>query len=107
MSDIDEIQTRLDRLASNIASSDRRLKQSTLTSNKSPGTLTLTIPWSIVEAMKLGDGINVDLEISNNSLIVTPQTKTEYSLEELLAGVTPENCHEEMDWGVPVGGEEW
>jgi antitoxin MazE len=56
--------------------------------------------------MKLGDGISVDLEIRNNSLIVTPQTKTEYSLEDLLAGVTPENCHKEMDWGVPVGGEE-
>jgi antitoxin MazE len=107
MSDIEELQARLDRMSSSIESTNRRLKQSTLTSNKSLGTLTLTIPWSIVEAMKLGDGINVDLEISNNSLVVTPQTKTEYSLEELLAGVTPENCHEEMDWGVSVGGEEW
>lgn len=31
--------------------------------------------------------------------------KLELSLDELLAGVTPENRHELVDWGPPVGGE--
>jgi antitoxin component of MazEF toxin-antitoxin module len=29
------------------------------------------------------------------------------SLEELLRQVTPENRHPEIDWGPPVGAEEW
>jgi len=28
-----------------------------------------------------------------------------YSLEELVAGITPENRHGEIDWGPPVGRE--
>jgi antitoxin MazE len=83
------------------------MKQATLTTNKAMGTLTLTIPRPIVEAMQLGDGIDVDMEIVNNTLVLTPQAKTEYSLEELLAGVTPENCHDEIDWGADVEGESW
>lgn len=31
--------------------------------------------------------------------------KLELSLEELLAGITPENRHELIDWGPPVGRE--
>lgn len=30
---------------------------------------------------------------------------TEYDLADLLAGITPENGHPEVDFGVPVGGE--
>jgi|GEM_PF-1189551 antitoxin component of MazEF toxin-antitoxin module len=30
-----------------------------------------------------------------------------YTLEELLEGVTPENCHRPTDWGSPVGNEFW
>ena len=28
-----------------------------------------------------------------------------YSLDELLDGITAENCHPETDWGAPVGHE--
>lgn len=28
-------------------------------------------------------------------------------LEELLYGMTPEECHEETDWGAPRGNEVW
>lgn len=31
----------------------------------------------------------------------------ERSIEELLAGVTPSNLHEEVDWGPVKGGEAW
>lgn len=30
-----------------------------------------------------------------------------HTLEELLEKVTPENSHEAMDWGNPVGNEDW
>lgn len=31
--------------------------------------------------------------------------RVEYSLDDLLARITPENLHEETDWGVSVGAE--
>jgi len=31
----------------------------------------------------------------------------EYSLEELVAGITPENRHGETDWGQALGRESW
>ena len=47
----------------------------------------------------------ITFEISNENLILKAQEKTEYTLDELLAGITPENCHGELDWGNPV--EQW
>ena len=32
---------------------------------------------------------------------------TRYTLAELVAKITPENAHEEIDWGEPVGKEFW
>ena len=37
----------------------------------------------------------------------TKGTKSPYTLEELLAGVTNENLHPETDTGPPVGKEVW
>lgn len=32
---------------------------------------------------------------------------SDLSLEEMLARITPENLHDEVDWGAPVGKEVW
>ena len=31
--------------------------------------------------------------------------KLKFSLDDLLAGITPENRHEDIDWGPPIGRE--
>jgi hypothetical protein len=36
---------------------------------------------------------------------VPAQPRRQYTLEELVRDVTPENCHEESDFGPPVGRE--
>ena len=33
--------------------------------------------------------------------------KKKYGLAEMLAKITPENLHSEVDMGPPLGGEEW
>ncbi len=38
---------------------------------------------------------------------IHPQEQTEFTLDELLEGLTPELVHGEMDWGSSVGEEEW
>jgi antitoxin MazE len=49
----------------------------------------------------------VELSITEGRLVITPAPSPAYSLAELVAGITPENRHEETDWGKPVGGEVW
>lgn len=36
---------------------------------------------------------------------VTHEAKRRYTLDELVDGITPQNRHEEVDWGKAVGRE--
>ena len=71
------------------------------------GNLTLTIPSAIASAIPMTPNSEITFEISNGTLILKAQEKTEYTLDELLAGITPENRHGELDWGNPIGQEQW
>ena len=49
----------------------------------------------------------VDLSINKHSIIITPISEKEYSLEKLLEGVSKNNLHGEFDTGAAVGKEIW
>ena len=69
--------------------------------------LALPIPPSFVEATNIKDGTFIELSFYEGKLIATPMAEHKYSLAELLAGVTPENLHGEVDTGNAVGREVW
>jgi antitoxin MazE len=46
------------------------------------------------------------VKLSGRKLVLTP-ARPEYELEELVAGITPQNRHGETDWGEAVGKESW
>ena len=69
--------------------------------------LALRIPKSYAVESKIEQGTLVDVSVVKGKLIVTPVAEREYSLDELLAGVTKENRHEEVDTGPSVGKESW
>jgi len=69
--------------------------------------LGLRIPKSFAEEVRVSEGSTVDLSMEDGRLVIRVATQTEYSLEELLGGITVENLHSEVDSGEPVGGEEW
>jgi antitoxin MazE len=69
--------------------------------------LAIRIPKTIAMETDIGEGSLVEIRLKKGSFIVTPIRKTEYSLDELLAGVTDENIHGEIDMGAPVGKEQW
>jgi antitoxin MazE len=50
--------------------------------------------------------MDVEVSVVSGGLLIRPYKK-EHSLEELVAQITPENLHEETDWGPPVGREKW
>ncbi len=52
-------------------------------------------------------GVEVELRVVDGELRVIPIEEPRYTLEELVAGITPENRHAEWDTGPAVGREVW
>ena len=67
--------------------------------------LALRIPKSFATESHIEAGSVVDLSITEGKLIVIPVSEPTYKLDELLAGVTKENLHVEVDTGIPTGQE--
>lgn len=68
--------------------------------------LALRIPHALAQTLAVEEGKSVELTIEDGRLVVCPiDEKPAYRLEELLAGLTPENLHAEVDHGAPVGNE--
>jgi antitoxin MazE len=69
--------------------------------------LALRIPRALAEEASLDSGAVVDLSIQEGHLVVKRAAVPEYRLEDLLAQITDENRHGEIDFGPPVGNEVW
>jgi antitoxin MazE len=69
--------------------------------------LALPIPQSLIEATDIKDGTFIESSFNDGKLIAMPVVEQKYSLAELLAGVTQENLHGEIDWGNAIGKEVW
>ena len=59
--------------------------------------LVLGIPPSLADEAGLQAGTTVDVTLVGGKLVVTLQP-TALTLERLLAGITPDNCHAETEW---------
>jgi antitoxin MazE len=68
--------------------------------------LALRIPKAAAEACALENGSEVDLLMDDGRLVVSA-VLPRYTLDELLAGVTPENVHGEVGPQGSVGLEAW
>lgn len=70
--------------------------------------LALRIPRGLAVEAGLSTESPVELTLVEGKLVIEPVIEIEVpTLEELLAQVTPENRHEEIDWGPAVGKEVW
>jgi len=69
--------------------------------------LGLRIPKSFAEEAGVEAGSEVKLSVKDGQLVVTPTRRRKYRLRDLLRKVTPENVHDEIDTGGPVGREGW
>jgi antitoxin MazE len=65
------------------------------------------LPASALAAVGLKPDDPVEVRLENGRIVIEPLRPKRFSLEELLAGITPENVHGETDWGPPQGKEEW
>ena len=66
----------------------------------------LRLPKAVAMEARLGEGDTVELSVENGAIIVRAAGPA-YSLDELVAKITPRNRHTESDWGEPTGLERW
>src|ERR1700757_2705363 len=73
--------------------------------------LALRVPKAFADEIGASDGKAAEMTVSNGKLVIeiarSPRRKRRYILDKLVAGITPDNRHEEIDWGPPVGNEVW
>ena len=69
--------------------------------------LGLRIPKTFAEELHISEGTVVELSLEDGQLVIRAAPQSGVKLENLLAEVTDENLHSEMDTGGAVGGEIW
>jgi antitoxin MazE len=69
--------------------------------------LALRIPKSFATEVGLQRETSVEVSLSDGKLVITPVTEPKLNLKQLLAKVTKENLHHEVDTGPVTGNETW
>jgi antitoxin MazE len=69
--------------------------------------LALRIPKPLAKEIELGENSEVELSVEDGKLVVRPLSAPRYELEALLAGITTDNLHGEVDSGPAMGREAW
>ena len=73
------------------------------------GSIMLAVPPALLDMLQLRPGARVGIAVENGRLVVEPQHRPRYSLDELLAQCDPEapRSEEDREWldNTPVGCE--
>jgi antitoxin MazE len=69
--------------------------------------LALRIPKPFAVEAGMDKDTLVEISLKQGKLVISRVIPDEYSLTELLSGVTSENTHREVDFGDPTGKEIW
>ena len=73
------------------------------------GSVMLAVPPALLDLLQLQPGAKVGIAVESGRLIVEPQKRRRYTLDELLAQCNPKapRTKEEQEWfhSKPVGGE--
>jgi antitoxin MazE len=69
--------------------------------------LALRIPKAFAEEAGLDNDSAVEIRVVDGEIHIVPVQENRYELEALLAEVTADNLHEEVDTGHAMGNEVW
>jgi len=69
--------------------------------------LAIRIPRALAVESQIEQGAEVNVTVIEGKLVITPVTKKSCNLEELVAGITEENRHSEVDTEPAQGDEVW
>ena len=65
------------------------------------------IPVAIMKAANVDLDTPVDVREEDGRIVIEPIQSKTYSLDQLLAGITPDNLHGEVTTGPAVGKKAW
>ena len=68
--------------------------------------LGVRIPKAIAERADLREGSHVEMDVENGAVILR-RSKPQYTLDELLEGVTPDMIQRDLEIEGSVGAERW
>jgi antitoxin MazE len=69
--------------------------------------LAVRIPKSYAVEAGLDNETDVELSLDDGKLVMTPYARPKFTLKQLMAQITDENLHNEVDTGSAVGHEIW
>lgn len=69
--------------------------------------LALRLPRKLADSHHLEEGSSIEIIEDSGELRLRPVKEEEYGLDDLLAGITEENRHEEVKIGSAAGKESW
>jgi antitoxin MazE len=69
--------------------------------------LAIRFPKAVAEQAQITEGTVINFSVEGNSIVITPQRRKKYTLDELLTGMTPDKFHPEFPTGNAVGNEDW
>jgi antitoxin MazE len=73
--------------------------------------LALRVPKAFAQEIGASAGKAANMEVRDGKLVVEitkpKRRRRRCTLEQLVAGIRPENRHSELEWGPPVGNEVW
>ncbi len=73
---------------------------STVIAQKWGNSLGIRIPKEAADKIGISQGSEIQLYVTENEITLRPKRiKKKYTLEELLSQITPENQHQEIDFG--------
>jgi antitoxin MazE len=64
------------------------------------------LPKVVLEKAEMRDGDQLEIHAEKGRIALEP-ARPKLTLRDLVARITPENLHDEQDWGKPVGREVW
>ena len=64
----------------------------------------LRVPCKVAEALSIVPGSVADLDFKRARLVITPRQHA-YHLDDLIAGITKKNLHQEISTGNDMGAE--
>ena len=65
----------------------------------------LRLPSAVLREANFSEEQVVEFQVAKGRITIVPAEVDEFDLEYLLAGITKDNLHQEVDFGKPVGNE--
>jgi antitoxin MazE len=66
----------------------------------------IRIPKVVLDQARMKEGDEVEIRVKAGGIALEP-LRAKVTLDSLVKRITPENRHQEQDWGKPVGKEIW